>query len=106
MRSIHVQVQAYDRNHPARPWAGVLHGPQSANGEEMTAAMDTVGVDAAIIVSTFNLYRYDPSYAMQVYARWPDRYRVVKPVDVTDPAIDDVVAEWAATKGAVGVRTS
>jgi predicted TIM-barrel fold metal-dependent hydrolase len=29
---------------------------------------------------------------------------VVKPVDVTDPAIDDVVAAWAATEGAVGIR--
>lgn len=28
--------------------------------------MDAVGVDAAIIVSTFNLYRYDPSYALEV----------------------------------------
>ena len=104
MRTIDVQVHAYEHNHPARPWAGQLHGPQSANGEEMTAAMDAVGVDAAIIVSTFNLYRYDPSFALSVYARWPDRFRVVKPIDVTDPAIDDVVADWAGTKGAVGVR--
>ena len=36
--------------------AGHLQGPQSANGEEMVAAMDAVGVDAAIFVSTFNLY--------------------------------------------------
>jgi predicted TIM-barrel fold metal-dependent hydrolase len=104
MRVIDVQVHAYEHNHPGRPWAGVLHGPQSANGEEMVAAMDAVGVDAAIIVSTFNLYRYDPSYALEVYARWPERFRVVKPIDVTDPAIDDVVADWAVTKGAVGVR--
>jgi L-fuconolactonase len=104
MRTIDVQVHAYERNHPGRPWVGQLHGPQSANGEEMTAAMDVVGVDAAIIVSTFNLYRYDPSFALSVYATYPDRFRVVKPIDVTDPAIDDVVADWAATKGAVGVR--
>lgn len=104
MRTIDVQVHAYEHNHPGRPWAGQLHGPQSANGEEMTAAMDAVGVDAAVIVSTFNLYRYDPSFALSVYARWPDRFRVVKPIDVTDPAIDDVVADWAGTKGAVGVR--
>src|ERR1700679_3551280 len=101
MPVIDVQVHAYERNHPERPWAGHLHGPQSANGEEMTVAMDAVGVDAAIIVSTFNLYGYDPSYAMAVYAPCPDRFRVVKPIDVTDPAIDEVVAEWAATKGAV-----
>ena len=28
----------------------------------------------------------------------------MKPIDVTDPAIDDVVGEWAGTRGAVGVR--
>ena len=65
MRLIDVQVHAYEHNHPGRPWAGHLHGPQSATGEEMVAAMDAVGVDAAIIVSTFNLYRYDPSYALR-----------------------------------------
>ena len=105
MRLIDVQVHAYERNHPGRQWAGHLHGPQSANGEEMVAAMDAVGVDAAIIVSTFNLYRYDPSYALEVYRKYPDRFRVVKPIDVTDPAIDDVCADWAKTDGAVGVRT-
>src|SRR5277367_5060035 len=80
MRMIDVQDHAYERNHPGRPWVGQLHGPQSANGEEMIAAMDAVGVDAAIIVSTFNLYRYDPSYALEVYASYPDRFRVVKPI--------------------------
>jgi L-fuconolactonase len=104
MPVIDVQVHAYERNHPGRPWVGHLHGPESANGEEMVAAMDSVAVDAAIIVSSFNLYRYDPSFAMQVYAAYPDRFRVVKPVDPTDPGIDDVVADWATTKGAVGMR--
>ena len=60
--------------------------------------------DAAIIVSTFNLYRYDPSYALEVYGKYPEQFRVVKPIDVTDPAIDDVCADWAKTEGAVGVR--
>ena len=50
MAVIDVQVHAYERNHPGRPWAGHLHGPASATGEEMLAAMDAVGVDAAIIV--------------------------------------------------------
>jgi len=104
MPIIDVQVHAYERNHPARPWAGHLHGPQSANGEEMVAAMDAVGVDAAVIVSSFNLYRYDPSYALEVFATYPQRFRVVTPIDATDRAIDDVVGTWAATRGAVGVR--
>jgi hypothetical protein len=50
MPIIDVQVHAYERNHPARPWAGQLHGSRSADGEEMVAAMDAVGVDASIIV--------------------------------------------------------
>src|SRR5215813_13095911 len=104
MTVIDVQVHAYERNHPGRPWAGQLHGPASATGEEMVAAMDAVGVDGAVIVSTFNLYRYDASYALDVYRTHPDRFRVVKPIDVSDPAVDDVIAEWARTKGAVGVR--
>src|ERR1700742_1529212 len=104
MPIIDVQVHAYERNHPGRPWVGKLHGPQSANGEEMVAAMDAVGVDAAIIVSSFNLYRFDPSYALSVYAAYPQRFRVVTPVDVTDPAIDEFMDAWAKTKGAVGIR--
>lgn len=49
-------------------------------------------------------YRYDPSYALEVYAKYPERFRVVKPIDPADPAVDDVLADWAKTKGAVGVR--
>ena len=104
MRVIDVQVHAYEHNHPGRPWVGKLHGPDSANGAEMTAAMDAVGVDGAIIVSSFNLYRHDPSYALEVFATYPDRFRVVVPIDVTDPAVNDVVAAWSKVKGAVGVR--
>jgi L-fuconolactonase len=104
MPVIDVQVHAYERNHPGRPWVGHLRGRASANGEEMLAAMDAVGVDAAIIVSPFNLYRFDPAYALELYRTWPDRFRVVKPIDLTDPAIDDDVAAWSKTKGAVGVR--
>ena len=104
MPIIDVQVHPYDRNHPARPWAGQAHGLPSATGEEMVAAMDSVGVDGAIMVSSFNVYRYDPSYALSVYAAYPERFRVVTPVDSTDPAIEDVVANWKQTKGAVGIR--
>jgi hypothetical protein len=42
MRTIDVQVHACEHNHPGRPWSGQLHGPQSANGEEMAAAIDEV----------------------------------------------------------------
>jgi hypothetical protein len=70
----------------------------------MVAAMSSVGVDGAIMVSSFSAYEYDPSYALEVYNTFPDKFRVVTPVDATDPAIDDVVAKWAATPGARGIR--
>lgn len=104
MAVIDVQVHPFDRNHPGRPWSGPSHGLLSASGEEMVAAMTAVGVDGAIMVSSFSAYRYDPSYALEVYNTWPDKFRVVTPVDATDPAIEDVVARWAATEGARGIR--
>lgn len=104
MPVIDVQVHPFDRNHPGRPWASPSHGLDSATGEEMVAAMDSVGVDGAIMVSSFSAYEYDPSYALEVYNTYPDKFRVVTPVDATDPAIDDVVAKWAATPGARGIR--
>ena len=98
------QVHAYERNHPGRPWVGTLHGPAEVTGDQMVAAMDVVGVDGAILVSPFSMYRYDASYALEVFAAHPSRFRLVKPVDPTDPAVADTIADWAATKGTVGIR--
>jgi predicted TIM-barrel fold metal-dependent hydrolase len=104
MPTLDSQVHAYERNHPGRPWAGVLHGPAEVTGGQMVAAMDAVGVDGAVLVSPFSMYRYDSSYALQVYAAHPRRFRLVKPVDPTDPAVADTIADWAATEGTVGIR--
>ena len=104
MPVIDVQVHAYERNHPGRPWVGHLAGPEHVTGDEMVAAMDAVGVDGAILVSPFALYRFDASYALNVYAAHPGRFGLVKPVDTADPGVADTVAAWAATKGAVGIR--
>src|SRR5260221_14492254 len=35
-------------------------------GDEMVAAMDKVGIDGAIFISAFSMYRYDASYAVVV----------------------------------------
>jgi predicted TIM-barrel fold metal-dependent hydrolase len=98
------QVHAYEANTPRRPWHSVPNWPPSATGEEMVAAMDKVGVDGAILVSAFSLYRYDASYAVEVRRKYPDRFALVKPVDPDDPAVADVIAEWKKTPGAVGIR--
>jgi len=104
MPTLDSQVHAYERNHPGRPWVGTLHGPAEVTGDQMVAAMDAVGVDGAVLVSPFSMYRYDATYAQEVYAAHPSRFRLVKPVDPTDPAVADTIADWASTKGTVGVR--
>jgi L-fuconolactonase len=104
MLTIDAQVHAYERDHPGRPWADVLAGPPEVTGDQMVAAMDAVGVDGAILVSPFSLYRYDASYALAVRAKHPGRFALVKPVDPSDPAVAETIAAWAATPGAVGVR--
>ena len=104
MLTIDAQVHAYERNHPGRPWAAVLQGPAEMTGDDMVAAMDAVGVDGAILVSVFTMYRYDASYAISVRAKHPGRFALIKPVDPSDPAVAETIADWAATPGAVGVR--
>ena len=104
MLTIDVQVHAYERNHPGRPWVGVLQGPAEVTGDDMVAAMDAVGVDGALLVSPFSMYRYDASYAIEVHRAHPSRFRLIKPVDPTDPGVADTIADWAATNGTVGVR--
>jgi hypothetical protein len=51
--------------------------------------MDKVGVDGAIFISAFSMYRYDASYAVEVQSAHPDRFAIVKPVDPDDPAVTD-----------------
>ena len=50
MRIVDSQVHAYERNHPGRPWAGFLTGPDEVTGDAMVTAMETVGVAGAVLV--------------------------------------------------------
>ena len=104
MTVIDAQVHAYEANTPARPWHSVPNWPDRVTGDEMVAAMDRVGVDGAIFISAFSLYQYDASYAVQVQQAYPEKFALVKPVNPDDPAVGDVIADWKATPGAVGIR--
>jgi predicted TIM-barrel fold metal-dependent hydrolase len=104
MLTVDAQVHSYERDHPGRPWHAALTGPPEVTGDQMVEAMDAAGVDGAILVSAFTMYRYDASYALDVRKRHPDRFAVVKPVDPADPSVGDVIADWKRTPGTVGVR--
>ena len=104
MTIIDSQIHAYEANTPKRPWHSVPNWPPHVTGDEMVAAMDKVGVDGAIFISSFSMYGYDASYAVEVQKAHPDKFGIVKPVDPDDPAVADVIAEWKKTPGAVGIR--
>lgn len=102
--TIDSQVHAYERNRPERPWSGFLQGPDEVTGDDMVAAMDAVGVDGALLVSPFSMYRYDASYALEVYAKHPGRFGLIKPFDPQSEAVAEEIAAWAGTPGVVGAR--
>ena len=79
--TIDVQVHSYERNRPERPWNAFLEGPDEVTGDDMVAAMDAVGVNGALLISPFRLYGYDASYALEVYAKHPGRFGLIKPVE-------------------------
>ena len=102
--TIDSQVHSYQRNRPERPWAGFLQGPDEVTGDDMVAAMDAVGVDGALLISPFSMYRYDASYALEVYAKHPTRFGLIKPFDPQSETVADEIAEWTGTPGVVGIR--
>ena len=92
------------RTRRSGPGHTVPNWPDHVTGDEMVAAMDKVGVDGAIFISAFSMYRYDASYAVEVARAHPGRLAIVKPVDPDNPDVADVVADWKKTPGAVGIR--
>jgi predicted TIM-barrel fold metal-dependent hydrolase len=81
-----------------------LEGPDEVTGDDMVTAMDAVGVDGALLISPFSLYGYDASYALEVCAKHPGRFGLIRPFDPQAESVADEIAEWAATPGVVGAR--
>lgn len=81
-----------------------MQGPDEVTGDDMVAAMDAVGVDGALLVSPYSMYRHDASYALEVYAKHPGRFGLIRPFDSNSETIEDDMAEWTKTPGVVGAR--
>ena len=101
---IDCQVHCYERNRPERPWVGYLQGPDEVTGDDMVAAMDEVGVAGAILISPFAMYRYDASYALEVYEKHPTRFGLIRPFNPHSDSIPEEITEWTGTPGVVGAR--
>ena len=104
MMIIDSQIHAYEPNTPKRPWQSTPNWPPSATGDEQVAAMDKLGIDGAIFISAFAMYKYDGSYAVEVQKKHPGRFAIVKPVDPDNPAVEEVITDWKKTPGTVGIR--
>jgi len=104
MAIIDSQVHSYEANTPKRPWHSVPNWPDHVTGDEMVAAMDTVGVDGAIFISAFSMYRYERELCSASANGSSRPLALVKPVDPDDPAVADVIADWKKTPGTVGIR--
>jgi predicted TIM-barrel fold metal-dependent hydrolase len=104
MPIIDCQVHAYEHDHPGRPWVSHLHGPKHVTGDEMVAAMAEVGVDGALLISPYALYRHDASYALEVYKKHPTKFGLIKPVDPNRADVEAEIEEWLSHKGTVGFR--
>ena len=102
--TIDSQVHAYERNRPERPWSGFLEGPDEVTGDDMVAAMDSVGIDGALLVSPFSMYGYDASYALEVYAKHPGSFGLIKPFDPQSEETADEMVEWTGLPGVVGAH--
>jgi predicted TIM-barrel fold metal-dependent hydrolase len=50
------------------------------------------------------MYKFDSSYAEQVYRAHPKRFRLIKPVDPTDPGVNETIDDWVKTPGTIAIR--
>ena len=103
-QTIDSQVHCYGKNTVENPWLGFLQGPEQVSGDDMVEAMSEVGVDGALLVSTINIYGYDPSYILGVYEKHPGKFGLIRPFDPDSSSISEEMAEWANTPGVVGAR--
>ena len=101
---IDAQMHPYEHNHPGRPWVGHLEGPEEASGETLVKEMEAVGVDGSILVSAYNKYGFDPSYALDVFKKYPNKFRVIRPFDMWSETIEDDLESWSKINGVVGAR--
>ena len=68
MLTIDAQVHAYERNHPGRPWVGVLPARRRSPATRWWRPWTRSGSTARSWSRRSRMYRYDASYALEVHA--------------------------------------
>jgi predicted TIM-barrel fold metal-dependent hydrolase len=105
MDIVDAQVHIFEADSPERPWRGSGHSALPAMpAAQLVAMMDDAGIAAAILVSAWSNYRFDPSLALATAANYSGRFGVVAPVDPDRPDMDEFVAHWKTLPHTVGLR--
>ena len=79
-------------------------GRLEVTGDEMVAAMDAVGVDGAVLVSPFTMYRYNASYAIGIHAAHPSRLdRILRCIEAGRPRHTGARRSWPMAITGMGI---
>jgi predicted TIM-barrel fold metal-dependent hydrolase len=104
-----VQVHLWAPETPDRPWPRPQqrppHRPNGFSAEEMLAEMDAAGVDRAVIVPP-TWAGESNAWALDVAAKYPDRFAVVGRFDVKAPDAGRQLEGWLQQPHMLGVRMS
>ncbi len=117
MEIIDAQVHTWDLERPDFPWQlntgdaatdarrREHFGAHTFTAEQLLAAMDAAGVDAALAVS-LPIYGFSNAYALHAAAKSAGRIGVVGLIDPELPDIEERVRNWRATPGMLALRTT
>jgi predicted TIM-barrel fold metal-dependent hydrolase len=109
MRVTDVQVHLWEPEQPDRPWPKPQqrppHRPNGFSAEEMLKEMDAAGVDRAVIVPP-TWAGESNAWALDVAARYPQRFAVVGRFDAKAPDARRQLEGWLKQPGMLGVRMS
>jgi L-fuconolactonase len=95
-------VQRYPRS-PLGGKASEWSERRPASAEQMIAAMDSAGIDRAVLVQASTSYGHDNSYVADSVAAHPRRFSGVFSVDVLSPEAPERIRFWKR-RGLAGLR--
>ncbi len=112
----HIHFVAPDS--PEYPWLPVPHtafGPNSPHvvdwwigqpfdGESVLELIGSVGIQRAVAVQPYSVYRYDNRYATDLARDYPGRITAIVALDGSAPDAADQLAQYAEMPGVAGAR--
>lgn len=117
MDVIDCQVHVWDENSPDFPWDSKSRALADATNPRMATfvnrtvtvqdqiqQMDAIGVDRAVLVSPYVVYGYNSEYSFHSAGLYPDRFRVILPIDPLRLDIENELLRVSLNPLAVGVR--